>query len=91
MAEIKKNTTADNAKTSKRVQVRLPRLNGIDAVQDAVYGLNGKNYLIKRGEYVDVPGPIAEIMRNNEQAEDYAMRYIDDLKVAEETKNAQLK
>ena len=90
MAEIKKNTTADNAKSTKRVQVRLPRLNGQNAVQEEVFGLNGKNCIIKRGEYVDVPEPIAEIIRNNEQAEEYAMRYVDELNRAEESKRAEM-
>ena len=90
MAETKKNTTADNAKSTKRVQVRLPRLNGQNAVQETVYGLNGKNFVIKRGEYVDVPEPIAEIIRNNEQAEEYAMRYVDELNKAEESKRAEM-
>lgn len=91
MAETKKNTTAaDNAKSTKRVQVRLPRLNGQNAIQEEFYSVNGKNYIIKRGEYVDVPEEVAEVIRNNEQAEEYAMRYVDELNRAEESKRAEM-
>lgn len=71
----------DNATTKKpRVTVRLPRLSGQNAVQEEFYSVNGKNYMIKRGETVEIPEAVAEVIRNNEKAEDYAMNYIDNLK-----------
>lgn len=71
----------DNATTKKaRVTVRLPRLSGQNAVQEEFYSVNGKNYMIKRGETVEIPEEVAEVIRNNEKAEDYAMNYIDNLK-----------
>lgn len=88
MAETKKNTTA-NAET-KRVQVRLPRLNGQNAIQEEFFSVNGKNYIIKRGEYVDVPEEVAEVIRNAEKAEEYAMRYVDDLKKAHADKEKEI-
>ena len=88
MAETNKNT-ANNAK-GKKVTVRLPRLAGQNAIQDEFYSVNGKNYIIKRGEYVDVPEEVAEVIRNNEQAEEYAMRYVDELNRAEESKRAEM-
>lgn len=84
MADTTKNT-ANNAK-SKRVTVRLPRLPGQNAIQEAFYSVNGKNYRIKRGETVEIPEEVAEIIRNAEQAEEYAMQYVDKLSKAQSDK-----
>lgn len=89
MAETKKNTTATNAE-SKRVQVRLPRLNGQNAIQEEFFSVNGKNYIIKRGENVEIPEEVAEVIRNSEKAEEYAMRYVEGLNEAEESKRNEL-
>ena len=88
MAETKSNTT-NNAK-STRVQVRLPRLSGQNAIQEEFYSVNGKNYIIKRGETVEIPGEVAEVIRNAEKAEEYAMQYIDGLTKAEEDKKNEI-
>lgn len=77
MAETNKNT-ANNAK-GKKVTVKLPRLAGQNANQDEFYSVNGRNYMIKRGETVDIPEEVAEVIRNAEQAEEYAMNYVDTL------------
>ena len=75
MAEtIKKQTT--NA--SKKVTVRLPRNAGQNANQDEFFSVNFKNYIIKRGETVEIPEELAEVIRNNEQSEDYAMKYAEE-------------
>lgn len=90
MAETKSNTT-NNAK-STRVQVRLPRIAGQNAIQEGFYSVNGKNYIIKRGETVEIPEEVAEVIRNAEKAEEYAMQYIDGLSKAEvEKKNEIIK
>ena len=83
MAETTKKAV-DNAK--KRVEVRLPRNMGQHVNQDEFFSVNGKNYIIKRGETVEIPECVAEVIRNGEKAEEYAMRYVDDLKKAEEDK-----
>lgn len=88
MAETKKNT---NAAEAKRVQVKLPRLSGQNAVQEEFFSVNGRNYIIKRGEYVDVPEEVAEVIRNSEREEECAMRYIESLKEAEKAKSEALK
>ena len=82
MAETNKNT--NNAK--KRVTVRLPRNPGQNARQEEFFSHNFKNYMILRGETVEIPEEVAEIIRNNEKAKDYAMKYVDDLVKAEEDK-----
>ena len=87
MAETTKNTT-NNAK--KRVEVRLPRNPGQNANQDEFFSVNGKNYIIKRGETVVIPEEVAEVIRNAEKAEEYAMHYVDGLVKAEEDKRKEL-
>ena len=66
------------AETEKKVEVRLPRNAGQNANQDEFFSVNLKNYIIKRGETVEIPEELAEVIRNNEQAEDYAMRYAEE-------------
>lgn len=83
MAETTKKAT-DNAK--KRVEVRLPRNMGQNAIQDEFFSVNGKNYIIKRGETVEIPEEVAEVIRNAEKAEEYALNYVDELKKAEDDK-----
>lgn len=83
MADTTKQAT-NNAK--KRVEVRLPRNMGQNAIQDEFFSVNGKNYIIKRGETVEIPEEVAEVIRNAEKAEEYAMHYVDGLKQAEEDK-----
>lgn len=90
MAETKKNTAASDAKSTKRVQVKLPRLNGQNAIQEEFYSVNGRNYIIKRGEYVDVPEEVAELIRNNEQTEESGLLFIYDLNKGEEIKRAEM-
>lgn len=74
MAETKKST----ANEQKRVQVRLPRIPGENANQDTFWSVNFKNYIIKRGEYVDVPEELALAIRDSEAAEDAAFRYAEE-------------
>ena len=83
MAETTKKAI-DNAK--KRVEVRLPRNKGQNANQDEFFSANYKNYIIKRGETVEIPEILAEGIRNGEKAEEYAMHYGDELKRAEDDK-----
>lgn len=85
MAEITKKT-ANNATESKRVTVRLPRLQGQNAIQEEFFSVNGKNYIIKRGETVEIPEEVAEVIRNAEKAEEYAMNYGDGLVTAAKNK-----
>lgn len=74
MAETTKQTT----KNAKRVEVRLPRNAGQNANQDEFFSVNFKNYIIRRGETVEIPEELAEVIRNAEKAEEYAMRYADE-------------
>lgn len=79
MAETTKKTN-NNA---NRVQVRLPRNTGQNANQDEFFSVNFKNYIIKRGETVEIPEEVAEVIRNAEKAEEYAMQYAEEKAVRE--------
>lgn len=79
MADTTKQTKTD----AKRVEVRLPRNAGQNANQDEFFSVNFKNYIIKRGETVEIPEELAEVIRNAEKAEDYAMQYIEEKAVKE--------
>ena len=90
MADTTKKTV-DNATTKgKKVTARLPRLPGQNAIQEEFFSVNGKNYIIKRGENVEIPEEVAEVIRNGEKAEDYALTYADNLVKAEKEKKKEL-
>ena len=91
MADTTKKTV-DNAtkKEGKRVTVRLPRMPGQNAIQEEFFSVNLRNTIIKRGETVDIREEIAEVIRNAEKAEDYAMNYVDSLAKAENDKKKEL-
>ena len=90
MADTTKKNDNATKKETKRVTVRLPRLNGQNAIQEEFFSVNGKNYRIKRGETVEIPEEVAEVIRNSEKAEEYAMNYVDGLVKAEKEKKAEL-
>ena len=71
-------TTKHANNNAKRVEVRLPRNAGQNANQDEFFSVNFKNYIIRRGETVEIPEELAEVIRNAEKAEEYAMRYADE-------------
>ena len=71
-------TTKQANESAKRVQVRLPRNKGQNANQDEFMSVNFKNYIIKRGEAVEIPEALAEVITNAEKAEEYAMQYVEE-------------
>ncbi|MBE5873773.1 MAG: hypothetical protein E7287_05110 [Lachnospiraceae bacterium] len=60
------------------MSVKLPRNAGQNANQDEFFSVNFKNYIIRRGETVEIPEELAEVITNAEKAEEYAMRYADE-------------
>lgn len=63
-----KNTEAKN---TVRIKIPLTRTE-----KDDVYvAVNGKSYLIKRGEYVDVPASVAEVLQHKEEMLAQAMEF----------------
>ena len=90
MADTTKKAV-DNATTKgKRVTVTLPRLHGQNANQEEFFSVNGKNYIIKRGIEMEIPEEVAEVIRNAEKAEEYAMNYIDELTAKSSEKEKEL-
>ena len=87
MAETTKKAT-DNAK--KRVLVKLPRNKGQNANQQEFFSVNGRNYLIERGIEVEVPEEVAEVIKNADKADEYAMRYAEGLVKAEKEKRKEI-
>ena len=68
-----------DATEAKRVTVKLPKLRGQNANQEEFYSVNGKNYRIRRGVEVEIPEEVAEVIRNADLAEEYAMEYAEEI------------
>lgn len=88
MAESTTKQT-NNATKGKRATVKLRRLAGQNAIQEEFFSVNCRNYRIKRGERVEVPEELAEVIENAEKAEEYAMNYVSELVNAENEKKAE--
>lgn len=68
-AEVK---SAEAEKKPKTVVIQLPVIEGMG---DSVYvGVNMKDYQIKRGEPVEVPLCVAEVLRNSDRQMMVAMK-----------------
>jgi hypothetical protein len=55
------------------VKIRLPLSR--DEREDVYVAVNGKSYLIRRGETVEVPVEVAEVLERREQMLEQSMRY----------------
>ena len=73
------DTTKKANDNAKKVTVRLPRLEGHNANQDEFFSVNYKNFIIKRGQTAEIPEELAEVIENNQKAEEYALNYSDGL------------
>lgn len=61
------------------VMIRLPR--PLPGEEDTIFvGVNGKGYRIRRGEDVEVPSSVAEVLSHSEAAKDAAIRYAEALR-----------
>lgn len=71
------NTKTEEKKVTeteeKKVTIRLPLTR--KEKNDVLVGVNGKNYLIKRGVDVEVPESVAEVLKHKEEMLDLAMEY----------------
>ena len=68
-------TKVAETQADQKITVRLPRLQGTNANQDEFFSVNFKNYIVKRGERVEIPQELAEVIENGEKAEEYAIQY----------------
>ena len=57
----------------KTVKIKIPLTK--NEKDDVYVALNGKSYLIKRGEYVDVPVGVAKILEHKEKMLQTAIEY----------------
>lgn len=57
----------------KKVKIKLPLTRS--EREDVFVGINGKTWLIKRGEEVEVPRNVAQVLRRKERMLSIAMEY----------------
>lgn len=69
MAEVKKETVAKE----KTVKIKIPLTR--TEKNDVFVGVNGRTWLIKRGEEVEVPECVAEVLRHKEEMLEQAMAF----------------
>lgn len=60
-------------KVPEKVKIKLPRTR--TEKDDVFVGVNGKTYLIKRGEEVEVPESVVEVLKNSEDMLALAMEF----------------
>lgn len=70
---MSKATENVEVKEEKKVVVTLPILNEDDMVQ--YVAVNGRSFMIRRGEEVEVPECVAEVLKNSERQKLEAMKY----------------
>ena len=71
--------TATTSKTVKKVKIKIPKTR--ENSDDVYVAVNGKSFLIKRGETVEVPEYVAEVLEHSEEMQASAMEYEDSVKV----------
>lgn len=64
---------ATETKTVKKVKIKIPKTR--DNSDDVYVAVNGRSFLIKRGEYVEVPEYVAEVLQHQEEMLAEAMAY----------------
>ena len=70
---MENETTKKRGKKEKTVKVTLPIINENDMVQ--YVAVNGRSFQIRRGEEVEVPECVAEVLRLSELQKREAYRY----------------
>lgn len=65
--------TGNTVNKPKMVKIRLPLSR--NEKDDVYVAINGKSYLIKRGETVEVPESVAEVLQHKEKQLETAMEY----------------
>ena len=64
--------------TEKKVKIKLEKSR--KEKEDVWVAVNGKSYLIKRGEYVEVPTSVAEVLQHREEMLAIAEEYEESVK-----------
>ena len=65
------NTAAKTAVKTVKIKLPLTREN----MDDVYVAVNGQSFLIKRGEYVEVPEYVAEVLEHSEKMRAEGMKY----------------
>lgn len=74
MAEIENKTVAkEKVAKEKTVKIKLPLTR--TEKDDVFVGVNGRTWLIKRGETVEVPDYVAEVLQHKEEMLEEAMAF----------------
>ncbi len=76
-------TETTEVKKPRTVMVKLPLLREHNAEQDVYVSVNFKSYIIRRGEFVEIPEEVKEVLENSEHALDAAFKYADEKKLRE--------
>lgn len=75
MAETKTVTKANNP-WDEMVKIRLPKPRRRNEDNFVIASVNGRVFKIKKGEEVEVPAPIAEVLQHSMDEEDAADAFI---------------
>jgi exosome complex RNA-binding protein Rrp4 len=73
MAETKTTKATEEVTKEKKVKIRLPLTR--TEKNDVLVGVNGRTWLIKRGEEVEVPECVAEVLQHKEEMLTEAMAF----------------
>lgn len=66
-------------KKTNMVTIRLPRKSGQGVNQDEIYSHNFTNYMVRRGEDVEVPNALADVILDQQKAAEEAARYVEEV------------
>ena len=78
MAVKKEPTAAENVMQQPEEMVEIRLFKDNNKYKDDVYvGVNGRGYLIKRGQTVRVPRAVYEIIENSRNQDEYTARLIE--------------
>lgn len=64
--------------TEKKVFIKLRKNPNPNAPQEEFFSYNFTNYIIKRGEEVEIPEGLAKMIEDNEATEEASFRYIEE-------------
>ena len=67
-------TATNGVKTEKKVKVTLPLLEGKNVSQDVFVCVNFKPYQIRRGEEVEIPESVYNVLKESNRAKDEEIR-----------------
>ena len=73
---------AEKEAFARKETIRLPRNKDLGDKQQEFYSVNGRNFMVQLGKSVEVPEPVANLVKQNQAAEDAAYEYESSLPTA---------